>query len=618
MISIQRFSYDPLNAQVTFKHRSSVQNLTALVEALTKINDSEDYVVLGYGGTVSKKAVVSKALSKKGYHSCLALSFLNLYPKAESFLAALSDVNIPPITRLLLNLDGFILSPDAIKRFDKIDVSKFESRFTDQQGLAIRWTALLSAHDVPVHYNWPSQPFGAEFIDDLAFSFEVFYKLHHADIFSGLSWGPQRETVNFSRGQIKRFANSMIEKRSEPLFQSRDMMQNAVQSKVSAGRIGHDAAGIEPEMVHDAQTIDAPKYAFMATFPARRRVVKKVIESALGQFDHIYIYLNGYETAPEFLNHPKITYRFGVGENDFGARGKIEFGFTNVPEGYWYFLDDDNELMAGYVDYMAGKVEQYGRSCAVCVHGSVTDPAGLWYFHKTAIYPYQRHQKYDRFVNLLGSGTLCFHSKMIDAKLSDFHPYTMVDLSFSLLFKEQGIGIINVQRPSHMLKHIAEADDGGLFHAYSQNLTIHTLAAKQNPPMTWERVTDILNQKSNHMDLKDLDPDQIRSWKEGGTPKSWGVYGNVYVQTLGKMFDNFSRWVMPSKNMEKMLSVLTHKERRRALRPILKKFYFQYNSRRALANSFSVQGGEQIRRFLVEPRIRPIWQFMKLLLSKIT
>jgi len=139
------------------------------------------------------------------------------------------------------------------------------------------------------------------------------------------------------------------------------------------------------------------------------------------------------------LEHPKISYRLGLGVNDFSARGKVEFALEGAPEGYWFFLDDDNELMSGYTDYMAGKVEQYGRKCAVCVHGSVVDETGLWFFHK---------------------GTLCLHSSMIKAEARDFHPYTMVDLSFSLLFKEQGIGIINIQRPSHLLKHIAEVDDG--------------------------------------------------------------------------------------------------------------------------------------------------------------
>jgi len=618
MISIQQFFYDTRTAQIVLKRRKSVPNLTALVDELANIDDPQAYVVLAYDDNEIETELLSKALSEKGHDTCLALSFLNIYPQAASFLATLSDIAIPSITKLLPSLDGFILPPDALKAFGKINTSRFESRFTDRQGLAMRWTALLAAHDIAVNYNWPSQPFRAEAIDDLALSFEVFYKLHHADLFSGLLWEPVREEVNFNLRHTTQFANKMIAKRSEPLFQSREMLQNAVKAKQAAGRIGHDATGIEIDMVHKVQNIDAPKYAFVATFPKRRRVFENVIKSALGQFDHIYVYLNGYETAPEYLEHPKITYRFGTGQSDFGARGKVEFAISDMPDGYWYFLDDDNELMTGYADYMARKVEQYGRTCAVCVHGSVLDQSGLWFFHKNAIYPYQRPQKYDRFVNLLGSGTLCLHSSMIEVKASDFHPYTMVDLSFSLLFKEQGIGIINVQRPPQLLKLIADADDGGLFHAYSRNLTIHTLASKQSPAMTWNEVTDLLDKKANQMDLKDLDPDQIKSWKESRAPKSWGVNGNVYVQTLGKMFDNFSGWIMPSKNLEETLSVLTHINRRKALRPMLKNFYVQFNSREALSKSFSVQGGEQIRRFLVEPSPRPIGQFFKILLSKIT
>lgn len=618
MISVQRFSYDPQQAQIGLKHRSSVSNLTELVAAFAKGDHPEDYVVLAYGDTHIEEDLLSKALTEKGHERCLALSFLNLYPYASSFLSALSDISIPSITKLLPNLDGFILPPEAQKVLSKVDTAKFESRFTDKQGLAIRWTALLAAHKIPVQYSWPSQAYGDAFVDDLALSFEVFYKLHHADLFPDLIWEPKRTEVNFNLKQTKNFANLMVAKRSEPLFQSRDMLQKAIKAKHAAVRIGHDTEGIEPDVVHGAQIIDTPKYAFIATFPKRVRVFKKVIESALKQFDHIYVYLNGYETAPEYLEHPKISYRLGLGENDFSARGKVEFALDGAPEGYWFFLDDDNELMAGYTDYMAGKVEQYGRKCAVCVHGSVVEKTGLWFFHKNVIYPYQRHQKFDRFVNLLGSGTLCIHSSMIKAEARDFHPYTMVDLSFSLLFKEQGVGIINVQRPSHLLKHIAEVDDGGLFHIYSRNLTIHTLAVNQHRAMSWGRVTEILDQNADYMDLKDIDPDQMAAWKEGRSPKAWEVSGNVYVQTLGKMFDNFSGWVMPSENMEETLAVLTHENRSKALRPKVRELNSILKSREALETSFSVQGGEQIRRFLVKPRLQPVWQFFKIGLSKLT
>lgn len=618
MISIQRFSYNPQTTQIDLGHRSLVSNLTSLVADLAAIDHPEDYVVLAYGNNSTDKDLISKALTEKGQNEGLALSFLNIFPHATSFLSALSDITIPSITKLLPSLDGFILPPEMIAAVSSLDVTRFESRFTDQQGLAIRWAALLEANDIPVNYLWPSQPCDEAFVNDVALSFEVFYKLHHPDLFSGHLWEPLREEVNFDRRHTRLFANLMIGKRSESLFISDEMLKNVIKEKQAAKRVRHDAAGIEPKTVHKAPPIDGPKYAFIATFPKRIRVFEKVIECSLDQFDHIYVYLNGYETAPEYLNHPKISYRFGLNENDLGARGKVNFALTDLPEGYWYFLDDDNEIMPGYANYMAGKVEQYGRSSAVCVHGSVLDPAALWYFHKNAIYPYQRPQKYDRFVNLLGSGTLCLHSSMIQAEDRDFNPYTMVDLSFSLLFKEQGIGIINVQRPWHMLKNIAGADDGGLFHAYSQNLTIHTLAVQQNPAMSWEHVANLLDRKVLDMDLKDLDPDQFEAWRGRRAPKAWGVCGNVYVQTTGKMFDNFSGWVMPSKNLEEILLVLTHVERRKILRPLLRTFNVQRNSREALSQSFSVKGGEQIRRFLVKPHLRPIGVFLKLLFSKMT
>jgi len=126
-----------------------------------------------------------------------------------------------------------------------------------------------------------------------------------------------------------------------------------------------------------------------------------------------------------------------------------------------------------------------------------------------------------------------------------------------------------------------------------------------------------MDQNAVHMDLKDLDPDQMAAWKEGRSPKAWEVSGNVYVQTLGKMFDNFSGWVMPSENMEKTLSVLTHEDRSKALQSKVRGLDKLLKDREALETSFSVQGGEQIRRFLVKPRLQPVGQFFRILFSKL-
>ena len=200
----------------------------------------------------------------------------------------------------------------------------------------------------------------------------------------------------------------------------------------------------------------------MASFPLRRERMLRVVERILPQIDHLNIYLNDYKKVPTELINEKITVILGKdAAGDLRDNGKFYF-LDEVESGFHFTIDDDILYPSNYIQQMILKIEQYGRHAMIGIHGVIFDQPIERFFLRRTVYGFQRNQIRDAFVNLIGTGTLGYHTSAIKLELSDFTETGMADVFIAVRAKQQGIPIICIQRPKGWLEEMdSESEDDG-------------------------------------------------------------------------------------------------------------------------------------------------------------
>lgn len=202
-----------------------------------------------------------------------------------------------------------------------------------------------------------------------------------------------------------------------------------------------------------------PVMAFMASFPPRIEKLRRAVESLLPQVDRIYIYLNNYKTVPDFLLDERIQVE--IGGQDLRDNGKI-FHMEHAPDGYFFTVDDDIEYPGDYCEHLVRAIEKYDRKAVVGVHGVIlANPFVRYFSADRKVFSFKHALVQDARVNLLGTGTVAFHSNVLRPRVDQFETTGMADVWMALLAKERSIPMVSVERKIGWLKPILLEGDNG-------------------------------------------------------------------------------------------------------------------------------------------------------------
>jgi hypothetical protein len=205
------------------------------------------------------------------------------------------------------------------------------------------------------------------------------------------------------------------------------------------------------ELAANKRNLAEPIAVGLASIPDRIHQLFATLLSIIHQVDHIYVYLNNYESIPDFLDHAKISVYTSETHGDLGAAGKF-FKIDDIKTGYYFTIDDDIIYPSDYVERIVSTLQKYKNTVAVCVHGSIFGAPIEWYFERTKVFNMLKGLKQDMFVTLAGSGCLAFYRPSMQMRFKDYFPEVMCDLKFSIMAREQGIPIISLARPSAWLR----------------------------------------------------------------------------------------------------------------------------------------------------------------------
>lgn len=200
--------------------------------------------------------------------------------------------------------------------------------------------------------------------------------------------------------------------------------------------------------------IDAPLViGAVCSIPSRIEAFKAVVQRILPQLDQLHVYLDKYESVPEFLKSDKIQvhrskdYQVDLRDNakflDFNRLKKAH------PEGFYYVtFDDDIDYPHDYVRHLVCSINDFGCKAVVGVHGVVSFESPASYSADRFVYHFALSAlDHPKLVNNLGTGTSAFWSGAIES----IDPFAWgrggaVDIDFAILAKRQGVPMVCVQR----------------------------------------------------------------------------------------------------------------------------------------------------------------------------
>lgn len=207
--------------------------------------------------------------------------------------------------------------------------------------------------------------------------------------------------------------------------------------------------------------------ASVASIPDRIEGLRQLVGGVLPHVDRLYVYLNNYPSVPGFLKQEKIELNTSDQFGDLKDNGKA-FGWQEVAEGIHFMLDDDLIYPDSYFPYLTLKVLQYGRRCAVGVHGTRIKSEFKRYHDAESrmTFSFPKSLDVDHHVHILGTGTCAFDKGLVGFMQEDAPTTGMLDLWFARYALKKGVPMVSVSRRSGWLKEIESLQETSLYKTY--------------------------------------------------------------------------------------------------------------------------------------------------------
>lgn len=258
----------------------------------------------------------------------------------------------------------------------------------------------------------------------------------------------------------------------------------------------------------------------IASIPGRAEALKSTIESLYHQVDKIGIYLDGYNSVPDFIKeNDKVVYKTSDDfERKVGDAGK--FYWVDSHSGFYFTCDDDLIYPKDYVQRIKSKILSNKKPLVVGWHGSVLLSPFENYYDKSSrrVFAFGAPRPYDTPVHILGTGCLGFHTNDIVVSFGDFPTPNMADVYFAKVAQEQKV-------PFQVIKH--DRDEITEFpNTKETSIYAHSSANKSNSSHNTKeiqnRIVKSIDWRLNFVDdvLDILVVGRFKINKKGGVYKS--------------------------------------------------------------------------------------------------
>jgi glycosyltransferase involved in cell wall biosynthesis len=288
----------------------------------------------------------------------------------------------------------------------------------------------------------------------------------------------------------------------------------------------HDSSDIESirrrfrfPKIRDGVTVDAdmtklanprsPVIVNVCSIPQREHAFQRTINSIIDQCDQINVYLDGYPKTPSFLEKYKDKCTVTQSSQAPGLRDNGKFlalgdYIKERKHAYYLTIDDDILYPVDYVNALIKQLDRFNKKCVVGVHGVILKNQPNGYFaDRRIVYHFVRSLEYPRCVNILGTGTLAFHTSIFsDFDLSSFEESGMADIYFSIFCKNGRIPQVAIARHDGWLVDMNPTPEDTLFNEFKNDDSKQARLIVKNFPWGLQSIGDINRSKSDQEDLK--------------------------------------------------------------------------------------------------------------------
>lgn len=231
-----------------------------------------------------------------------------------------------------------------------------------------------------------------------------------------------------------------------------------------------DLIEVAPDMSYLPNPVQ-PVIASLCSIPERAELLRQTLASLAPQVDALHIYLDRYESIPEFVRncHSQVSVYLSRDYPGLRDNGKFLAFTAQADDSYYLTADDDILYPPDYVASMIRRIEHYGRQAVIGVHGVlVTEEAEGYFSGYRKVFVFNRELERDALVNNLGTGTVGFHSSLLRGlNMEHFREPGMADLYLSVFCKQHNIPMIAIARPEDWLQELPSPNTS-LYHEFLQ------------------------------------------------------------------------------------------------------------------------------------------------------
>lgn len=204
------------------------------------------------------------------------------------------------------------------------------------------------------------------------------------------------------------------------------------------------------------------KIATMATFPARKEVMLKAIETVVDQVDRLYVCANGYDGGLDA--GPKVEFHYP--DRDQKDVGK--FVFDVAATDLVFLMDDDISYPADYTETMAEHLDRYSALDGIVgLHGVTYTDLFDGNAANRSVQVFHRSLEQDIFVNQVGTGTVCCWGRQMPDKAFMEGSERFVDVRFAVHQERSNRPRIAVARQSGWLTEI-DGEGESIFSTFTK------------------------------------------------------------------------------------------------------------------------------------------------------
>ncbi len=221
--------------------------------------------------------------------------------------------------------------------------------------------------------------------------------------------------------------------------------------------------------------------------PSRATTAPRAIESILPQVSRLWVFLDRFDTVPDFAEHERIEVLRSQDLGDLRANGKFLALALDEEACTFFGLDDDVLYPADYCKTLESHLGRW-PGAAVGVHGGLLPPKVTSYAGDLKVLHRRAPRERATEVDLLGSDSVAFRTSTLRFDVRDWPDVNMVDLSFALTGRRRSVPLVTIPRKAYWMNALDENQSDSIWQGVLRDDTRQTelareLVALPRPPL---------------------------------------------------------------------------------------------------------------------------------------